>query len=310
MPLLNTANALYIGGTAALKAYQNGVQVWPGNQNSLSVSAAMGDINVPSVTVSTAYSGIQPGYYRYYYRHNGGNWVFFTQGGAGPVSISTSYNVTFQARVDSFTSSGALITTGYSNNVAVPSPPPPPTQQRVWSGTPVEAKSYYKKTSGSSWLVRSDGDGSSRCYYGWISSTWGEQQSQVRYDIPAEIRNCISVDRVEMSWYNHWHFYNSGGRVSMVAHHNPSLGSYGGNTQPLVDGNGQVRWSAPKPGQIGETQWYDLGWLTSAGRTNIYEEIRVNGLQGFGLVPAFGGDAGYGYAAMNPTLRITYTVYT
>jgi hypothetical protein len=153
--------------------------------------------------------------------------------------------------------------------------------------------------------------GSNPLYYGYYSGTQGDQKSQVRFAIPAEIRNCHSVDRVELRWWNQHHFANSGGTVSMVAHHNGSLGSYGGSTGVLLDGGNQVRWPAPKPGWINGTEWYDLAWLTSAGRAiSIAEEIRVHNLQGFGLVAAVGGQSGYGYASADPQLRIHYTVRT
>jgi hypothetical protein len=194
---------------------------------------------------------------------------------------------------------GSMI--GHSNLASVTTgvTPPPTFQQRSWTGAAVETASY----TGSNALRTSN-----PLYYGYYSGNQGDQKSQVRFNIPAEIRNCVSVDRVELRWWNQHTYPNTGGTVSMVAHHNGSLGSWGGSTGVLLNAGSQVRWPAPKPGWINNTEWYDLAWLTSSGRPSIAEEIRVNGLQGFGLVAAVGGQAGYGYASADPQLRITYTV--
>jgi hypothetical protein len=187
-------------------------------------------------------------------------------------------------------------------NATTPAQPQPQYQQKSWTGAAVETASY----TGSNALR-----GSNPLYYGYYSSNQGDQKSQARFAIPAEIRNCVSVDSVEIRWWNQHTWVNSGGQVSMVGHHNPSLGSWGGSTGVLLERDGsQVRWSAPKGGFINGTEWYHLGWLTSSGRYSIAEEIRVHGLQGFGLVAAVGGNNGYGYASADPQLRITYTVRT
>jgi hypothetical protein len=197
---------------------------------------------------------------------------------------------------------GSMI--GHSNlaSVTLGVTPPPAFVQKSWTGAAVETASY---TGSNALRTRSP------LYYGYYSSNQGTQKSQVRFDIPAEIRNCHSVDSVELRWWNQHTYVGTGGTVSMVAHHNPTLTNYGGNTGPLLMPTGeQVRWSAPRGSWINGTEWYHVGFLHSSGRPTIGEEIRVNGLQGFGLVEAVGGANGYGYASADPQLRIHYTIRT
>jgi hypothetical protein len=195
---------------------------------------------------------------------------------------------------------GSLV--GQSNiaSVTTGTTPQPQFQQKSWTGAAVEVASY----TGSNALR-----GRNPLYYGYYSSNQGDQKSQARFDIPAEIRNCVSVDKVELRWWNQHTWVGSGGTVSMVGHHNGSLTNWGGSTGALLMPTGeQVRWSAPRGGFINGTEWYEVGFLHSSGRATINEEIRTAGLQGFGLVAAAGGQSGYGYASADPQLRITYTV--
>jgi hypothetical protein len=157
---------------------------------------------------------------------------------------------------------------------------------------------------------RTDAAGLANCFYGNFSSVHGNQRSQVRFNIPASVRHCISVDRVQVRWWNPHHFQNPGGRVSMVGHHNGSLVTYGGSTQPLLFNGAQANWAAPRPGWISGGEWFDITTLVTSGRPSMAEEIRVQNMQGLGLVAAVSGQNGYGYASIDPILRVTYTHYT
>jgi hypothetical protein len=201
---------------------------------------------------------------------------------------------------------GSMI--GHSNLASVTTgvTPPPAFVQKVWTGAAVETASY---TGSNSLRTRSP------LYWGYYSSNQGNQKSQARWDIPAEIRHCHSVDSVELRWWNQHTWEGDGTTISMVAHHNGSLGSYTGNTGPLLMPNGsQVKWPVARSNWINKTEWYHVGFLHSYAngvrRPEINEEIRSHGLQGFGLVAAVGGQSGYGYASADPQLRITYTIRT
>ena len=300
MPYLNAATDLYKGGTAVVAAYLGATKVWPPTTNSLSASLriASNTGGKVSVEITTQYVGAPPASYKFY-SNTGSGWTLRWTGGIGPHYFDTTYNTNFTMKVESFTSEGVMLSTVTTATINTGNRP---TVQKSWSSTPVETASY----NGSNGLRTRD-----PLYYGYFSGTHGTQKSQARWNIPSEIRNCVSVDRVELRWWNQHHFLSSGGTVSMVAHHNTGLSTYGGNTGALLNAGNQVRWPAPVGGWINGTEWYDLGWLTSVGRDiSIAEEIRVHGLQGFGLVEAVGGQSGYGYASSDPQLRITYTVYT
>lgn len=154
---------------------------------------------------------------------------------------------------------------------------------------------------------------SSACYYGYYSSTHGYQRSLVSFNIPSDVRNCISISDVQFSWYNSHHYYNSGGKVSMVLHHGyftTAPATFPGSTGVLTNSGGsQITWTAPKPGWFNGTQWNSLTNLkTSRGHT-VQEEFRTKGAVGLGLYWATTGQNGYGYAQTNPQLKITYTKY-
>jgi len=313
MPLLNDATKLYLGTQTVTAAYKAGVKVWPKPVVN-TLGATLTKIGDPNAQISTSYSGTTPALYRYYSSTNGAPWVYRYEGDAGPHNFDTTYSSTFVMKVDSFDAAGNGLNTATTNTVTMGARPVVYVQREVYLDA-VDAKSYRGNNA-----QRTDSSGLANCYYGMTTlsggSTWGEQKSLARFDIPGEIRNCVSVDSVQIKWYNNHHDQNSGGKVSMVAHHNPTLGTtFGGSTGALLlDTGASVLWPAPKPGWINgqapPNEWYHVGFLHSSGRPTIYEEIRVQGLQGFGLIRPVGisGNAGYGYAARNPRLYIKYTV--
>ena len=320
MPLLNDAVNVKMGAVQVAAVYKAGVKVWPKPVvNTLSASLRVMD---PSehptrsgvwVYVGTSYSGTTPDLYKYYSSTNGGAWTYLYEANESAAIFETSYSSTVAIKVETFAGSTGL-NTAITNTVTTGARPITYVQ-REWYGYAADAKSYRGNNA-----QRTDASGLANCYYGMTTlsggSTWGEQKSLARFDIPGEIRNCVSVDSVQIKWYNLHHNNNSGGQVSMVAHHNTTLGTtFGGSTGALLlDTGASVLWPAPKPGWINgqapPNEWYHVGFLHSSGRPTIYEEIRVQGLQGFGLIRPVGisGNAGYGYAARNPRLYIKYTV--
>lgn len=152
------------------------------------------------------------------------------------------------------------------------------------------------------------------CFYGRWDGTWGYQRSLVVFNIPANVRNCISVNKVEFAWYNNHHNYVSGGRVSMVVHHRyftsaPAV--FPGSTGALLSGGQQVRYLADRNSWIGGVagNYVDITNLNASGRAPVREEFRTGGAVGLGLIWAYTGQAGYGYAENTPQLRLTYTHY-
>lgn len=175
----------------------------------------------------------------------------------------------------------------------------PQYQQKVATLTAVETASY---NSGGG------NRGSSSMYFGYYSSIHGTQKSQYRVAVPADLRNCVSVDKVEVSIMGRHTYPNAGTTVTLVVHHNTSLsGSYGGST------GGVTTRSIGKPGWFGGSEWADVTTSSSAGRYTVAEEFRAHGAQGFGLATAGSGQSYYGYADGSggptvPRVRFTYTV--
>jgi hypothetical protein len=177
--------------------------------------------------------------------------------------------------------------------------PPPQYQQKIATLNAVQTASY-------------NGAGTNRgvgeMYFGWYSSTNGLQKSQFRIAVPADLRNCVSVDKVEVSIMGR-HTYPSGGTTTtLVVHHNSDLaGSFGGSTTSITDR------SIGKPGYFGGSEWADVtaNWSVGRGFT-VAEEFRVHGAQGFGLMAPGGSTAQayYGYAdgGTSPRVRFHYTV--
>jgi hypothetical protein len=207
-------------------------------------------------------------------------------------------------RVDAYIG-GAKVAEAHANTTT-PAQPAPQFEQRSWRGTAIEHASYT-----GSGQRRTDADGIASSYYGYWSGTHGIQKSQVRFAIPNEVRGCVSVDSVELRWWNKHHYSNTGGRVAIVGHTNIDLGVYRGDTGPLRVGGSPYYWPAPVGGWINGTEWFHMNEAFDTNGNPVRELIRSRGLQGFGLMAAVGGQGGYGYAtAAEVELKILYTVRT
>lgn len=301
MPLLNTADAIYLGQASIARAYQGDVLVWPtGDSSTLSVTLVK-VANEPKVTVSTGYGGAQPDTYRYYLSENGGAWTYKYEGGPGPHTFTVGHSRQYQAKVESF-KSGLLIQTAYSNTVTTDPAPPPPTQQKVWTGTRVEWGTWR-------------GNGTQRyhnsgaLYSGYYSSNHGNQRSSTRFNIPGDVRWCKSIDNVEVSAYND-HSYNYSGRtVYMALHHYSDLNSANGVRYGMT--GAFASWSVPRDGWIGGSEWISIRNYICPGRYYVWDEFRRHGAQGISFHQAPTNSQGYyGYVRNDVRLRITYTVET
>lgn len=172
----------------------------------------------------------------------------------------------------------------------------------------VQKKVILTATASASYNGAGNNRGVAEMYCGYYSGTNGLQKSLFSVAVPAEMRNCISVDKVEISVYSQHSYYNSGGRFGLAVHHNPSLGAtFGGSTGIFAE------FSAPKPGWMGGAQWHDITNYTCPGRTTVREEFRTQGANGFGLLAPNTSYTYYGYAhgatqTNKPQVAFTYTV--
>ena len=300
MPHINSAKALYIGDLTIAKAYMNNVQVWPPpvtNVLAATLSKIPGQAKVRS---SVQFAGSTPTSFKHYLSVAGGAWTLKYSGPLAVVDIGTSYSSSNQAKVESFDGS-ALLKSALSNKVTTDAAPPPPTQQKTVTLSRTEWGSYN-----GSGQRRTDADGTTYGYSGYYSSTQGNQKSSFRFAVPADVRNCKSVDKVEISVYNIHAYGNAGRDVQLALHHYSDLGT----TTAGSTGTFAARL-AGKPGWVGGAEWIDITNFTCPGRYTVKEEFRKHGAWGVTMNSGpTNSQAYYGYVRNDVRLRITYTVYT
>ena len=302
MALLNTAAQLYMGTTPVVKAFKGGVQVWPPPVTNTLSASLVKVANQSKVTASAASSGTAVANYKYYLSVGGGAWTHkATQPGAS-LTIDTSFSSTNQVRVESFDAAGNLLAGPvYTNTVTTDAQPPPPTLQKTVTLSRAEWASY--KGNGAQ---RTDSDGLTYGYSGYYSSTWGNQKSNFRFDIPSDLRNCKSVDKVEVSIYNVHAYNNSGRDVQLAIHH---YGDLSANTSGS-SGTFTTR-TGGKPGWVGGAEWIDITGYVLPNRYWMAEEFRVHGACGVTMNSGpTSSQAYYGYVRNDVRMRFTYTVYT
>jgi hypothetical protein len=191
-------------------------------------------------------------------------------------------------------------------------PPPPTTQQRFWEGRAVGSASY-------------NGAGNNRSvpemYFGQYSGTNGLQKSAFWFDIPAELRNCVSVDRIDLAVWGLHTFSGGGTDVDLAIIHSAPGSKWAGSTGALRHNGADWPFRARISGWMGT--WVDAsGWntnvhvLSDPGRgISMADEFRTQGAVGIALSPRTTLQSGYGYAAGSshanyPRARFWYTVRT
>lgn len=314
MPLINTATNLYLGGTQVKAAYRNGVLVWPpGSGNRVNASLALKSGSTVTLTVSWA--GDTPTSWKAWVSINGGTWQYWTeQTASGSYDYATTYSTRIRMKVEAYYSGYAPDIAVYTEEVAIGAAPPPPTVQKFVVLEAVSSGSYNGSNNNRN---------TSELYYGYYSSNQGQQKSLWCWNIPADVRNCISIDRIDVLVYNIHAYLNSGGSTGLVVHHGAFQGgfpaTFPGSTGILQHGGNNWLIGTPKPGymsQDGSGWMTNIHVLTSPGRTTLAEEFRVNGAQGMGLASPGSSTSQYGYAAgayhhphHRPAIKIWYTVY-
>jgi hypothetical protein len=210
------------------------------------------------------------------------------------LSPSTSYSYTLKAL-----RAGAVIPP--TDTATAKTPARPTTQKTITLGA-VSSASY-----------QGDGDnrGVGEMYCGYYSGTNGRQKSLMCVDVPADLRNCVSVDKVEISFRVLHAYLGSGGKMGVRVHH----GNYRtGFPASFPGGTDNFReYSASANQWLGGAQWLDVTNIAVPGRTTVKEEFRVNGAWGFGLAAPNDSTTYYGYCAganqaNEPQVRFTYTV--
>lgn len=173
-----------------------------------------------------------------------------------------------------------------------------------------QQKFWESRAAGSRTYNGSNADrGVAEMYYGFYSSVNGVQKSRFWFNIPADMRNCVSIDRIDLAFWGQHTYPNGGNQVYLaIIHDANNIGS-----------TGALNWTfnVPKGGWVGPHD--GSGWciglqdLTSPGRTSMAEEFRALGAVGFSLVATTTAQSGYGYCqgatqANYPRMRVWYTI--
>jgi hypothetical protein len=306
MAVINTAASVRMGTVEAKAVYLGTTKVWPpASANTVSVTLAnVIPADPAKVRATAATGGIQPDQYKFYLN----NQLVLTATTPGPHEFPVAWATAYTAKVETF-KSGSLLATGTSNTVTSPAAPPPAAVHKL-----VELEAFASASYNQSGQNRAVGE----CYYGYTSSVHGLQKSLWIWDIPADVRNCVSIDRIDVRVYNIHAYLNSGGSTGLVVHHGTTLPQGFPGSTGILQYNGQ-NWliGTPKPGYMSQD---GSGWMTNIhvlsapGRTSLAEEFRVNGAWGMGLASPSTSTNHYGYAAgagaapgQKPAIKIWYT---
>ena len=127
MPLINTADRLYIGTAAAAAAYKNGDRVWPPDSGVSTVTATLAQTTAPTVRLTISHTGEVPVLFKLY-RTTSTAWTFWKDVAVGGAyDYTTTYSTTISMKVEAYYADGSAII-AYSNPVAVG----PPLRPRRW----------------------------------------------------------------------------------------------------------------------------------------------------------------------------------
>lgn len=311
MGLINDADAVLMGDVPVGKVYSGHIQVWPPPVvDTANVTLVVNDpANGPWVRAFGSFNGQTPDQWRFYLSEDGGSWQLKSSGSATVVDIATSWETECWVKVETLLG-GQLLATGYSNKVTVGSEPVPETEQKTVTLYATRSATY----NGSN-VNRNVPE----MYGGMFSgSAQGEQKSMCYFAVPDDVRYCISVDKVEFSFYTDHHWYPTGGLVRFAPHRQnypggfpatfpgaeyPTFGEYSADRDRWVGGGSSRNW-------LDITNNVPSGW----GHT-MATEFRTQGCWGFVINAPNTTSRYYGWwhgATMTnkPGLRITYTVYT
>jgi len=206
------------------------------------------------------------------------------------LAADTAYTYLLEAR------SGSTV---LSSDTATARTLVPTTQQKTVTLSPASAGSYYGNNTRRS---------TAGPYYSgnYTPGSNGKQKSSFHFAVPADVRNCVSVDKVEFSVRNS-HTYSGSVAQSIAVTHTQTAGA----SWPGGTGAFGARTTA-KGGWWGNAQWQNITSLVDPTlRTTVADNFRVRNAWGIQLVAPSDDLALYSYwASGTAQLRITYTVRT
>jgi hypothetical protein len=146
-----------------------------------------------------------------------------------------------------------------------------------------------------------------RLYTGYFDSTYASQHSGAIWNIPANVRNCISIDRVDVS-FRVQHAPYAPDDWGLVMQFNTTWPG----TWPSSSGQFRYLRCNGKDTWLGGTEWVTITSNNVPGYGTVAECFRTRNAQGIGLV-ANTTVSTYGYVnhatapTIRPRLRIWYT---
>lgn len=208
------------------------------------------------------------------------------------VPADSATATTWAWRVDAVDTNSTVVGTASASATT----PARPTVQKVVTLTASGMQTY-------------DGAGAARpvteAYFGRISSTFGRQKSAVAFAVPADVRDCVTVEKIELSVKVTYHHLVAGGLCTVAVQHQAVLGStWAGATETFA------QRTADRGGWLGGSEWQAVGWMTVPGRgATVSEEFRTKNADGFALMAPNDSTDYYGYTAELPRMRISYRVW-
>jgi hypothetical protein len=284
-----TYYAQYLGSGAFLPSNSGGVTVTCYQPTTLSLSASASTINNgESVTLTATISGASTGSVQFRTGSTSGTVVATVSASGGQASTvqrptsDTTYYATYVANGYNKASSSG------SRSVVV--------RQLI-------TKSWQGKAG---WCASYDSSGSKRgtdpLYFGYVSSTWGNQRSLCGgFDFPADLKNAVDVFDVEVDIKTEHTYLNSGGKITLGIHNyvnEPSSWSSSRVTDGIKNS------TVPKAGDaiigLGSSFWQ--GWVDGTAHGMAFGPGPSNSTDYYGYIVG-------GTRSARPQLRISYKVW-
>lgn len=291
------------------------IGLWPSTAYTWTVQAVTGGVVVDSKTTASITTpsrvdlGLQASAVSWNQIHL--TWTDASGGGIDQYFLQRAgtNGVYLAAGTKSYTDSGLNASTGYSytlqarrGGVVVP-----PTDSASAS-TPARPVVNKSVTLNATWIETWRGNAAyrtdnSNIYHGYDSYVGpGYYRSLARFEIPGDVRNCLSVTYVRMYWRN-IHTYNSTGATYRMGYHTynskPPSGSFPGTIYKFDQ-------AVKKESVVGTAATYVNRDVTSY----FAEALRTGGMWGLAWGPGNTTSVSqYGYAAASPMqLEIHWTV--
>jgi len=206
------------------------------------------------------------------------------------LAASTTYNYSITAKIGNVTVSTA---TASAKTAAAT------TQTKTVTLNPSSSGSYLGNGNLRNTTSRYSGN--------YTPGSNGTQKSSFHFAIPAEVRNCVRIDKVEFSVRNSHTYGNSVTQYLAVTHTSAAGATWPGSTGVF---GGRSTKTGDWYGSNG-TEWVDItADKEPTFNATVAENFRVKNAYGICLVSKDGTIGYYSYWQSSARLRLTYTIRT